>query len=106
MKIIITETQNRRLQVLRRITSADWDLILEIVDEGLDNDDPCDFRNYESYLKRILHDSSRTYLNHYFLEEEEKSEDYKILFEYLCHLIYVRLWEDIKTYYEDKKEDC
>ena len=92
------------MQILRRITSADWILIVDIVEEGLDLDDPCDFRDYDRYLVRICNDSSRTYLFHYF--NDEYSDDYKILFKYLCGLIEVRLGDDIKEYYEDKKEDC
>jgi len=104
MKYIISEELEIRLSILRRINGEDWDLILEIVDEGLDNDDPCDFRDYDRYLKRICADSARTYLFHYY--DNEYSNDYKVLFKYLCRIIWLRMGDDIKEYYEDKKEDC
>ena len=104
MKYLITESQNLRMQILRRITSADWILIVDIVEEGLDLDDPCDFRDEATYIKRILNDSARTYLFHYY--DMEESNEYKILFKYISRLIYVRLGDEIREYYDEKKEDC
>ena len=49
MKYIITESQKERIQILRRL-DVDWKWITEIVDEGLDYYEPCDFKTKEIYL--------------------------------------------------------
>ena len=104
MKYIITESQNIRLQVLRRINDTDWNWILEIVDEGMDIDNPCDFSTLDFYLKTVSEDSANTYLFNYFINHND--DDFKIIFKYICELIIVRLGDYIKEYYFDKKEDC
>ncbi len=104
MKYIITESQERIIQILRRATSADWPLIQEMVDEGLDLDDPCDFRDEESYLHRVINDSTKTYLFHYF--DKVTDEGYSTLFGYIRKLIYERMGDDIIEYFQEKKEDC
>ena len=103
MKYIITESQSVLLQVLRRL-DTDWPLIQEIVDEGVDLDDPCDFRDEETYLLRVRNDSAKTYLFHYF--DKVTDEGYSKLFNYIRGLIYERMGDDIIEYYQEKKEDC
>lgn len=103
MKYIITEEQNKVMHVLRRL-DTDWPLIQEIVDEGVDNDDPCDFRDEETYLLRVRNDSAKTYLFHYFDKVTERG--YSALFDVIGELIVERMGKDIIEYYIDKKEDC
>ena len=104
MKYIITESQNKVMQILRRVTSSDWILIQEIVDEGVDLDDPCDFRDEESYLERVINDSTRTYLFHYYDNERERG--YSELFIFVKDLIVKMMGDDVLEYYNEKKEDC
>lgn len=105
MKYIITEEQNTILTILRRIHDEDWYWIQEIVDEGTDMDNPCDFKTEEIYLERLCADSARTYLYNYYTTESEVGS-YKRLMDYLISLIKKRMGDDIIEYYNDKKEDC
>jgi hypothetical protein len=104
MKIIITEEQVNKLRILRRI-DQDWNWINQIVEEGLDIDDPCDFKNEGEYLDRISKDSARTYLYN-FMEYSEGTEIFETFVWFLSELIERRLGDAIIEYYEDKKPDC
>lgn len=103
IKYIITENQSQRISILRRIES-DWSWISEIVFEGLDLDNPCDFKDVDTYLERVASDSSRTYLYHFI--DEKDVEIFSILFEYIIGLIIKRLGDDIIEHYVEGKEDC
>jgi len=89
--------------MLRR-TRQDWPLIQEMVDEGTDMDDPCDFKNEYLYLKRICVDSARTYLFHYI--DESYGESFDNLLHYYTELIKEKMGNEILEYYHEKKEDC
>lgn len=107
MKYIINENQSKKheliIKLLRR-TNEDWPLIEQIVEEGTDIDDPCDFINEHLYLKRICVDSARTYLFHYI--DESFGEQFKILLNFYTEFIRKKLGTDIVEYYHEKKEDC
>ena len=102
MKHIITETNYNKISILRR-ADEDWTMIQEIVDEGVDMDDPCDFRTEEKYLQRIVNDSTRTYLYHFIYDEDE---NFDFLFGYFSGIIRKKMSHDIIRYYREKKEDC
>jgi hypothetical protein len=103
MKYIITESQKERIQILRRL-DVDWKWITEIVDEGLDYYEPCDFKTKEIYLERLAADSAQTYLLSYL--DDWTSETFKVLKDHITFLIKKRMKDDIDEYYEDIKPDC
>jgi len=65
MKIIITETQNVILYLRRRINDREmFDLLGDIVDEGFDYEEPCDYvGNYDEYKNAIIWGSAETFIN-------------------------------------------
>lgn len=106
MKYIITEQQELRLSILRRI-DEDWPLIQEIVDEGVDLDDPCDFNTVEKYVFRVCRDSARTYLFHYFdIGDEREGTEFSKLLKYYHNLIQDRMGQDIMEYWLEKQDEC
>jgi hypothetical protein len=107
MKYVITEEQNIRVQVLRRL-EEDWPLIREIVDEGTDIYDPCDFKDKYLYLDRVAIDSARTWLYHYYYVADESREDteFSIMLRFVTSYIKEKMGRDIRGYYEDNTENC
>lgn len=103
MKYIITENQNKKLSILRRL-NQDEALITEIVREGIDMDDPCDFKTLEKYKHRIFSDSARTYLFHYL--DVENDEIYNSLLKFMLLYLEKNYYIDVVANWEDKKEDC
>lgn len=67
MNIIITESQKNFLWVLRRLDDEEMiSQMRDIVIEGFDYTDPCNFiDNYEGYLDDLLSGSAETFLNSY-----------------------------------------
>lgn len=107
MKYIITESQykdNEKIINLLRRTKEDWPLIDEIIEEGLDMDDPCDFRDDEHYLRRICMDSARTYIYHYIDESYGKS--FNTLLQYFTKMFRDKFGRYILDFYYEKQEDC
>jgi hypothetical protein len=107
MKYIITEEQNIRVQVLRRL-EHDFPLIRDIVDEGTDIDDPCDFGDQNRYLHRVAIDSARTWLYHYYYVADESREDteFSIMLRFVTSYIKEKMGWEIKGYYNEKIVDC
>jgi hypothetical protein len=103
MKYIITEKQEERIKVLRRL-QQDWSWIREIVDEGTDIDDPCDFKNEEIYLNRVCRDSANTYL--YYYMDNWQTETFKTLSLFIQDLIKTKMGDEIIDYYIENKEEC
>jgi hypothetical protein len=66
MKIIITESQNKILWLRRRLNDPEiMDYLKDIVIEGFDYTDPCNYRTYDSYRINIVNDSVITFINSY-----------------------------------------
>ena len=65
MKIIITETQSAILYLKRRIFDKEmYDLIGDIVIEGFDYEEPCEYiGNYNEYKNAIIWGSVQTFIN-------------------------------------------
>jgi hypothetical protein len=65
MKIIITETQSAILYLKRRIFDKEmYDLIGDIVIEGFDYEEPCEYiNNYNEYKNAIIWGSVQTFTN-------------------------------------------
>ena len=67
MKIIITESQSKILWLRRRLDDPEInELLTDIVIEGFDYTDPCDYDTYSSYEFNIANDSTITFINSYF----------------------------------------
>ena len=103
MKFIITETQEQKIYVLRRL-SEDWDWIRNIVEEGLDMYSPCDIDDVDDYVIKVARDSANTYLLNYI--DDWKSDTFTTLLDYVSSYIEDKLYKRIFQYYYDYKEDC
>jgi hypothetical protein len=102
MRYIITEEQNNVLSVRRRI-SQDYDLIREIVVEGMEMF-ICQFDTLKDFYELLCHDSAMTYLLNYFNNQHQ--EGYLKMEEYITSLIKENFKEIIVTYWKENKEDC
>ena len=102
MKYIITEEQNNVLHARRRITQ-DYDLIREIVVEGMEMF-LCQFDTLKDFYELLCQDSAMTYLLNYF--DYQYQEGYLKMEEYIISFIKENFKEIIVTYWEENKEDC
>jgi hypothetical protein len=103
MKYIITESQKEIIQVLRR-TQEDWEWIKDIVEEGLDMYNPCDYSDGESYVNKLSVDGANTYLYNYLNWQDKEFQE---LSEYISSLIREKLSGFILDYYQFfKSEEC
>lgn len=101
MKYIITEGQNNLLKIRRRL-NTDFDVIWEIIDEGIDSD-LCRFDDFNEYFENVIDDSSTTYVFHYLEPGDEGFGDVvKFVSEFLRENFTTRITE----YWENNKEDC
>lgn len=104
MKIIITESQEKKISILRRFNS-DFDVIWDIVDEGVDmylcrfDDDDFDF-----YYEYVCENSAMTYLFQYF--DSEKEEGYLELQKYIIKFIKKEFSNRIREFWEDNRDNC
>lgn len=66
MRIIITESQSKILWLRRRLNDPEMmDHLKDIVIEGFDYTDPCNYGTYDSYRINIVNDSAITFINSY-----------------------------------------
>ena len=66
MRIIITESQSKILWLRRRLNDRElMDHLKDIVIEGFDYTDPCNYGDYDSYEINIVNDSAMTFINSY-----------------------------------------
>ena len=66
MRIIITESQSKILWLRRRLKDRElMDHLKDIVIEGFDYTDPCNYGTYDSYEINIVNDSAMTFINSY-----------------------------------------
>jgi hypothetical protein len=73
MKIIITEDQNKILWLLRRLNDREiMDNLKDIVIEGFDYTDPCNYETYSSYETNLVNESAITFINGYSHFGEEQ----------------------------------
>ena len=62
MKIIITESQSKILWLRRRLGDPElMDHLKDIVIEGFDYTNPCDYGTYDSYEINVVNDSTITF---------------------------------------------
>jgi hypothetical protein len=104
MKYTITKSQKNIIQVLRN-TQEEWMWIKEIVEEGLDIFNPCDYSDGESYVNKLSVDGANTYLYNYL--DDWQTKEFRQLSEYISSLIRERLSEFILDYYKSfVSEEC
>ena len=66
MRIIITESQSKILWLRRRLNDRElMDHLKDIVIEGFDYTDPCNYGDYDSYEINIVNESAITFINSY-----------------------------------------
>ena len=66
MRIIITESQSKILWLRRRLYDRElMDHLKDIVIEGFDYTDPCNYGDYDSYRINLVNDSAITFINSY-----------------------------------------
>jgi RNAse (barnase) inhibitor barstar len=102
MKIIISESQKKKISVIRRFNS-DFDAIWDIVDEGIDMY-LCRFDDFDSYYEYVCENSAMTYLFHYFDSVEE--EGYLELEKYITKFIKKEFSNRIREIWVDNRDNC
>jgi len=102
MRYIINEEQNMLVYVLRRV-NQDFDLIWEIVDEGIDMY-LCNIDTFREYYDFVCLTSAKTYLYNYFNSEKEKG--YLDIENYIIDFIKENFTVRIIEYWSDNKGDC
>ena len=66
MRIIITESQSKILWLRRRLNDRElMDHLKDIVIEGFDYTDPCNYETYNSFETNIVNESAMTFINSY-----------------------------------------
>ena len=66
MRIIITEYQSKILWLLRRLNDRElMDNLKDIVIEGFDYTNPCNYETYSSYETNLVNESAITFINSY-----------------------------------------
>ena len=66
MRIIITESQSKILWLRRRLNDPEMmDHLKDIILEGFDYIDPCNYGTYDSYEINIVNESAITFINSY-----------------------------------------
>lgn len=107
LKEIIFESKKGLLWIRRRMSEPEiLKHIKDIVDEGFDYVDPCDYKNgFESYLNDIVYGSVQTFINSY--DELYKSDDDRhILESFVYKFIELKYRNYIKENYNYWIEEC
>ena len=104
MRIIITESQSKILWLRRRLYDRElMDHLKDIVIEGFDYTDPCNYGTYDSYRINIVNDSAMTFINSYtelsgnvYVEDNE-------LEKFVADVIVSKYRSRIKREYRDRE---
>jgi len=110
MKIIITEDQHKILWLRRRLDDPEInELLTDIVIEGFDYTDPCNYDTYSSYEINIVNDSALTFINSYTeLYSEDPFESNPLLW-FVVKVILSkhrnRIQREYRDRYCDEEED-
>ena len=103
MKIIITESQSQILWLRRRLDDPEInELLKDIVIEGFDYTDPCEYNSYSGYETNIVNDSAITFINSYFDEVYEESFDTVPLEAFVAKVILSKHRDRIQRQYRDR----
>ena len=103
MKIIITESQSRILWLRRRLGVPElMDHLKEIVIEGFDYTNPCDYGTYDSYEINVVNDSTITFINSYIELYGEEYYDPTDLEKFVSQVILSKYRHLIQREYRDR----
>ena len=102
MKYIITEEQSIVIRV-RRSIDQDYDLIREIVVEGMEMF-LCNYDSPNDFYEILCRDSAFTYLLNYF--DNKHQEGFLKMEDYMTDFIKENFGKMILKYWEDNREDC
>lgn len=105
MRIIITESQSKILWLRRRLNDRElMDHLKDIVIEGFDYTDPCNYGDYDSYEINLVNDSAVTFINSYteLSGEEQLFSDELVAF--VSDVIVSKYRSRIEREYRDR--DC
>jgi hypothetical protein len=105
MKIIITESQSKILWLRRRLGVPElMDHLKDIVIEGFDYTNPCDYGTYDSYEINVVNDSTITFINSYIELYGEEYYDPTELEKFVSKVIVSKFRPRILREYRDR--DC
>jgi hypothetical protein len=106
MKIIITESQSQILWLRRRLSDFEInELLKDIVIEGFDYTDPCNYETYNSFETNIVNESAITFINSYIeLSGEEQFISDNELEKFVAKVILSKHRDRIQRQYRDR--DC
>ena len=103
MKIIITESQSRILWLRRRLGVPElMDHLKNIVIEGFDYTNPCDYGTYDSYEINVVNDSTITFINSYIELYGEEYYDPTDLEKFVSQVILSKYRHLIQREYRDR----
>jgi hypothetical protein len=106
MKFILTESQEKLLNLRRRILSDEYlDHLYEIVIEGFDYSDPCEFDSFGEYLDEIISGSEQTFLNSYVEMSDYDKNTQNYLHVYVSDLIREKYFLRIEEEYLETECD-
>ena len=105
MRIIITESQSKIQWLLRRLHYPEInDQLKDIVIEGFDYTNACEYNTYSSYETNVVNGSIPTFINSYteLSGEEQLFSDELVAF--VVKVIVSKYWSRIEREYRDR--DC
>ena len=101
--IRLTESQSKILWLRRRLDDPEInELLTDIVIEGFDYTDPCDYDTYSSYEFNIANDSTITFINSYIELYGEESFDSAPLEAFVAKVIISKYRGRIQREYRDR----
>ena len=104
MRIIITESQSKILWLRRRLNDRElMDHLKDIVIEGFDYTDPCNYGTYDSYEINLVNESAITFINSYI--EHSAHFDSAPLESFVAKVIVTNHRSLIKREYRDRECD-
>jgi len=103
MRIIITESQNKILWLRRRLNDPEInELLTDIVIEGFDYTNACDYDTYNSYETNVVNDSAITFINSYIELYGEESFDSAPLESFVAKVILSKHRHRIQREYRNR----
>jgi hypothetical protein len=109
MKIIIAESQKHLLWLMRRIEDDEYLIyIWDLIKEGFDYTDACDYDSYGEYLKEVLGGSVTTFINTYeeLYRVWDGGSEYDEMFEFIYDFMLEKYGDKIRTNYKSDREIC
>ena len=109
MKIIITDSQTHIVWLMRRIEDDEYLIyIWDLIKEGFDYTDACDYDSYGEYLKEVLGGSVTTFINTYdqLYKVWDGGSEYDEMFEFIYDFMKEKYGDKIKSHYISYREIC